>query len=224
MERKIGIWRLKEVEEICMENVFLNNDLYEYEVESVVDSSTGGINKNSLKNLLTRYASNGWRLKFALTNELGVNRTSIGYGGMSAGTNSTIDETLLIFERKVHTSHEMTEIIRMEEEKEKNERIEKDKQIKELEELKRQNFKPLIDSVNANMSSQALLYIYKMVSDKKKVIYNLMVDIGIPITLAELRTKFDDNIDLMELGSYLGALVNEGKITKDEETKKYSSI
>ena len=56
------------------------------------------------------------------------------------------------------------------------------------------------------------------------MIYNLVTVIGEPISIAELRKKFGDDIDLMELGAYLNALVNEGKLTKDDETKKYSSM
>ena len=74
------------------------------------------------------------------------------------------------------------------------------------------------------MSEQELFMIYSKVTDKKKIIYNLMQKIERPITLAELRAKFGDKVDLMELGAYVGALVNEGKVVKNQETKKYSVI
>lgn len=203
-----------------MGDAFVNNDLYEYEIESITDSNTGSINKGRLKDLLTKYASKGWRLKFALTNELGVNRSSFGYGGISTGTNATIDETLLIFERKVRTSSEIKELNRIAEEKEK-ERIENERKVRELE---RQPINELCDNIDKNMSSQELVMIYRKVSDKKKMIYNLLIAIDSPVTLSELRKKFGDDIDLMELGSYINALVNEGRLIKDDETKQYALV
>lgn len=207
-----------------MGDVFDNNDLYEYEIESITDSATGYINKGELKELLTRYARKGWRLKFALTNELGINKSSVGYGGFAAGTNATIDETLLIFERKVRTSSEIRELNRLAEEKEK-ERIENERKIREKKrKLEKQESDMLVDTINRNMSEEELFMIYSKVTDRKKFIYNLMLKIEKPITIAELRAKFGDKVDLMELGAYIGALADEGKVAKNEDTKKYSVI
>lgn len=207
-----------------MGDVFDNNDLYEYEIESITDSATGYINKGELKELLTRYASKGWRLKFALTNELGINKSSVGYGGFAAGTNATIDETLLIFERKVRTSSEIRELNRLAEEKEK-ERIENERKMREKKrKLEEQESDMLVDTINRNMSEEELFMIYSKVTDRKKFIYNLMLKIEKPITIAELRAKFGDKVDLMELGAYIDALANEGKVAKNEDTKKYSVI
>lgn len=207
-----------------MGDVFDNNDLYEYEIESITDSATGYINKGELKELLTRYARKGWRLKFALTNELGINKSSVGYGGFATGTNATIDETLLIFERKVRTSSEIRELNRLAEEKEK-ERIENERKIREKKrKLEKQESDMLVDTINRNMSEEELFMIYSKVTDRKKFIYNLMLKIEKPITIAELRAKFGDKVDLMELGAYIGALADEGKVAKNEDTKKYSVI
>lgn len=207
-----------------MGDVFDNNDLYEYEIESITDSATGYINKGELKELLTRYARKGWRLKFALTNELGINKSSVGYGGFATGTNATIDETLLIFERKVRTSSEIRELNRLAEEKEK-ERIENERRMREKKrKLEEQESDMLVDTINRNMSEEELFMIYSKVTDKKKFIYNLMLKIEKPITIAELRAKFGDKVDLMELGAYIGALADEGKVAKNEDTKKYSVI
>ena len=207
-----------------MGDVFDNNDLYEYEIESITDSATGYINKGELKELLTRYARKGWRLKFALTNELGINKSSVGYGGFATGTNATIDETLLIFERKVRTSSEIRELNRLAEEKEK-ERIENERKMREKKrKLEEHESDMLVDTINRNMSEEELFMIYSKVTDKKKFIYNLMLKIEKPITIAELRAKFGDKVDLMELGAYIGALADEGKVAKNEDTKKYSVI
>ncbi len=71
----------------------------EYAVETVIDSFSGGTNKNELQNLLNKYSKDGWRLKNIYTNELGHNSSSISIGGSTAGTNATIDQIVLIFER-----------------------------------------------------------------------------------------------------------------------------
>lgn len=73
--------------------------LYEYATEVIMDTRRGGINQELLAATLEKYAKLGWRLHTALTNEAGKNATSIGYGGVSVGTNATMDQTVLIFER-----------------------------------------------------------------------------------------------------------------------------
>lgn len=75
--------------------------LYEYATEIIMDNRSGGINQSSLNYTLEKYAKEGWRLHTALTNEAGKNTSSIGYGGVSVGTNATIDQTILIFERMI---------------------------------------------------------------------------------------------------------------------------
>lgn len=75
------------------------NDIYEYEVVSIVDSKTGAIDVNLLKKTLQEYGMEGWRLVNSFTNEIGHNVSSLGVAGISTGTNATIDQTLLIFER-----------------------------------------------------------------------------------------------------------------------------
>lgn len=77
------------------------NAEYEYAIEVVYDKRDGGADINALNAVLTKRAVKGWRLKNVLTNELGVNKSSLGYGGFSVGTNSTMDQVVLIFERKV---------------------------------------------------------------------------------------------------------------------------
>ena len=75
--------------------------LYEYATEIIMDNRSGGINQSSLNYTLEKYAKEGWRLHTALTNEAGKNTSSSGYGGVSVGTNATIDQTILIFERMI---------------------------------------------------------------------------------------------------------------------------
>lgn len=75
------------------------NDLYEYDVVKVQDTRDGRIDEQLIMLLLMRKAEAGWRLVNTITNEIGVNQSSTGYGGISMGTNATIDETIMIFER-----------------------------------------------------------------------------------------------------------------------------
>ena len=71
------------------------NDIYEYAVVAIKDNSSGEVNVLSLQKELESRSKEGWRLVNTVTNELGVNGVSVA--GFS--TNSTIEETVLIFER-----------------------------------------------------------------------------------------------------------------------------
>jgi len=79
--------------------VIEDNPLYEYAVETVCDNSDGSANIVALKNLLERYSIDGWRLHTIFSNELGKNSSSVGFGGVASGSNATIDQQVLIFER-----------------------------------------------------------------------------------------------------------------------------
>ncbi len=76
------------------------NDLYEYDVVPVVDEKDGSANIYKIKQVINEYSSQRWRLISILTNEIGKNSTSSGYGGFTNGTNATIDQTILVFERR----------------------------------------------------------------------------------------------------------------------------
>ena len=72
---------------------------YEYTTLSLVDNDGGGLTTAQVTKLLNDYALDGWRLASAYANELGHNSTSNGFGGFSTGTNSTVDQHILILER-----------------------------------------------------------------------------------------------------------------------------
>ena len=74
---------------------------YEYKVVSLNDDNAGGIYSSTIENTLNELGLDGWHLRCAYTNELGKNSNSGGIGGFSTGTNSTIDQNILIFERFV---------------------------------------------------------------------------------------------------------------------------
>ena len=77
------------------------NTKYEYDVVTVNDKSNGTVDVVALKTVLAKYASERWRLVNMISNEVGRNSSTGGYGGLSLGTNSTIDQTVLVFERIV---------------------------------------------------------------------------------------------------------------------------
>lgn len=56
---------------------------------------------SKITSLLNEYALDGWRLVSAYVNELGHNSSSSGIGEFSTGSNSTIDQHILILERFV---------------------------------------------------------------------------------------------------------------------------
>ena len=86
-----------------LDSILECNDLYEYDVVTVHDSH-GRTDTNSLKKTLIRYSVQGWRLKTAFTNEIGSNMVGGAIVGVGVGSNSTSDEVVLIFERKIRNA------------------------------------------------------------------------------------------------------------------------
>lgn len=74
---------------------------YEYTTLSLVDDDGGGLTPAQVTQLLNDYALDGWKLVSAYTNELGHNSSSSRFMGVSSGTNSTVDQHILILERFV---------------------------------------------------------------------------------------------------------------------------
>lgn len=95
--------RKRELEEenIRRREALSKNPIYEYRTEYLMDNTSGILNKRDLDEVLTRYANNGWRLHTMVVNEAGKNSTTVGIGGISSGTNATMDVTILVFERCV---------------------------------------------------------------------------------------------------------------------------
>lgn len=75
------------------------NRRMEYAVETVRDRGNGGADETALNDVLTMYGEKGWRLKFCFTDEVGVESHSATVAGYTTGTNATINEIVLIFER-----------------------------------------------------------------------------------------------------------------------------
>ena len=80
---------------------------YEYKVISLLDESgffkkkSGSVDTTAMTETLNQLGIEGWHLVTAYSNELGKNAMSGGIGGAMLGTNSTVDENILIFERFV---------------------------------------------------------------------------------------------------------------------------
>lgn len=77
---------------------------YQYKAISVQDMSslfgnTGRVNTEAITNVLNRLGMEGWRLVTAYSNELGKNSLSGTVSGFTMGTNATVDENILIFEK-----------------------------------------------------------------------------------------------------------------------------
>lgn len=79
---------------------------YEYRTEIISDTKYGSFDKREIDRVLSNYANDGWKLHSILTNELGKNTSSSSFGGISVGTNSTVDEILLVFERLIDDNAE----------------------------------------------------------------------------------------------------------------------
>ncbi|HCJ41153.1 DUF4177 domain-containing protein [uncultured Ruminococcus sp.] len=76
------------------------NHKMEYAVETVRDRDNGGADESALADVLAMYGEKGWRLKFCFTDEVGVESHSATVAGYTTGTNATINEIVLIFERR----------------------------------------------------------------------------------------------------------------------------
>ena len=72
---------------------------WEYKILSLYDNSTGSLEIASLEGTINDLGKEGWHLRCAFTNELGHNSNSGGIMGLSVGTNATIDQNVLVFER-----------------------------------------------------------------------------------------------------------------------------
>lgn len=78
---------------------------YEYKAISISDTWKGEVNTDRLTATLNSLALEGWRLRTAVTNELGKNAVAVG----GFGINSTADQTVLIMERCVSIKEYMEE-------------------------------------------------------------------------------------------------------------------
>lgn len=76
----------------------MNRREYEYTLKIVTDKANGAADIATISSVIEKLSQEGWRLVTVFTNEVG--KISESFGGF--GTNATIDQTILIFERKIH--------------------------------------------------------------------------------------------------------------------------
>ncbi len=74
---------------------------YEYAVKTVKDFR-GGTNIIGLQTIMSEYAQKGYRVISVFTNELGHNSSSTTVGNYTLGTNSTVDQVVIIFEKPIY--------------------------------------------------------------------------------------------------------------------------
>ena len=74
---------------------------YEYTTARIIDNADGSTNQMQLQSVLMEYANAGWKLHSVTTNEIGKNVSSVSIGRFTGGTNATMDEVILIFERMI---------------------------------------------------------------------------------------------------------------------------
>ena len=70
---------------------------YEYVVDVIYDKADGAANQEAIERVLDSRSRDGWRLVTVSSNELGKNAMSVA----GFGVNSTVDQTLLYFEREI---------------------------------------------------------------------------------------------------------------------------
>lgn len=92
-QKQLEAEKLKENERITQ---LSKNPIFEYQTVIINNLKTGAINQIEFQKTLETWSQKGWRLHTAFNNELGktFSPTIIG-----PDLNSTIDQTILIFER-----------------------------------------------------------------------------------------------------------------------------
>lgn len=101
IELKENVAATKKKREEEREELIRSAPHYEYTVVRVLDNRNGSTNQEKLQSVLTEYAMEGWKLHSVITNEIGKNISAVSIGGITGGTNATVDEIILIFERMV---------------------------------------------------------------------------------------------------------------------------
>ena len=101
IELKENVAATKKKREEEREELIRSAPHYEYTVARVLDNRNDSTNQEKLQSVLTEYAREGWKLHSVITNEIGKNISAVSIGGITGGTNATVDEIILIFERMV---------------------------------------------------------------------------------------------------------------------------
>lgn len=165
------------------------NDLYEYEVVSITDDVTGAIDVNRLSAILKIYASEGWRLKTTITNEIGKNSVGVAFGSVGSGTNATIDQTILIFERRIETAESVANKL-------------KDK------------IESLQDSEEKENNNNTHTTVTKMEDRLIEILKNSEQ----PLKVNDICVALDNKYSTMDILTYLQRLVEKGLVKKEDNS------
>ncbi len=171
------------------------NSLYEYKVISLVDDATGLLSPDRLSLVLNSYASSGWRLREVIVNEVGKSTFGVGYGGISSGTNATIDTTMLILERKIKTIDEIRDEV--------NKRLENIHNIEKMSEEDDQS-KKIRTSVGT-------------IEDEIIAVYSSVGDV---LSLQDIDAALKSKYATMDLLTYLQRLVDNDILEKNVSNYK----
>lgn len=165
------------------------NDLYEYEVVSITDDVTGAIDVKRLSAILKIYAIEGWRLKTTITNEIGKNSVGVAFGSVGSGTNATIDQTILIFERRIETAESVANKL-------------KDK------------IESLQDSEEKENNNNTHTTVTKMEDRLIEILKNSEQ----PLKVNEICVALDNKYSTMDILTYLQRLVEKGLVKKEDNS------
>ena len=78
---------------------YKKNPFYEYDYIVVPNKSDGSTDQENIREIITSHAMQGWRLVTMYSNEIGKNTIGVSVAGVGGGTNATMCEDVLVFER-----------------------------------------------------------------------------------------------------------------------------
>ena len=78
---------------------YKKNPFYEYDYIVIPNKCDGHTDKERIQEVITNHAMQGWRLVTMYSNELGKNSLGVAVAGVGGGTNTTMCEDIIVFER-----------------------------------------------------------------------------------------------------------------------------
>lgn len=75
------------------------NPYYEYDYVVIPNMPDGSTNKELIQDVIDSHAMQGWRLVTMYSNEIGKNSIGVSIASVGGGTNSTMCEDIMVFER-----------------------------------------------------------------------------------------------------------------------------
>lgn len=97
----VDVMEYKEIAKIYNERLeqIKKNPFYEYDYIAIPNMSDGSTDKERIRDVISSHAMQGWRLVAMYSNELGKNSMGVAVAGVGGGTNSTMCEDIMVFER-----------------------------------------------------------------------------------------------------------------------------